>query len=59
MLVMRAFFPLLILLPVFAVAQTEIPDIDSMSAEEIQSLPPEILKELPFLRTMRKLFSGY
>ena len=55
---MRTFLCLLVLLPVLAVAQTEIPDIDNMSVEEIKKLPPEILKELPFIRTMRRLLAG-
>ena len=54
---MRVFIALLVLLPAVSIAQLELPDIDSMSIEEIEKLPPEVLKELPFLPAMRKLLS--
>lgn len=54
---MRKTIALLLLLPAFAIAQTDLPDIDSMSVEEIEKLPPEILKELPFTSMMRKVIS--
>ena len=41
----------------FSHGQTEVPDINSMSVEEIEKLPPEILMELPFMPTLRKLIS--
>ena len=40
-----------------SIAQLELPDIDSMSIEKTEKLPPEVLKELPFLPAMRKLLS--
>lgn len=54
---MRKFIAVLFLLPAFAIAQTDLPDIDSMSVEEIEKLPPEIQKERPFLPTMRRIMS--
>lgn len=51
---MRAFLALFALFPVSAIAQTVIPDIESMSVEEIDKLPPEIIKELPFALVMKK-----
>jgi len=55
---MRKFIALLFLLPAIAVAQTERPDIDSMSIEEIENLPPEIQKELPVFPLMTKIFAN-
>ena len=54
---MRKSIALLFLLPAFASAQTEIPDITNMSVEEIAKLPPEVLKEIPALPAMRKILA--
>lgn len=55
---MRAFIALLILFPAFTSAQSELPDIDNMSIEEIENLPPEIQKELPVFPLMTKIFAN-
>jgi hypothetical protein len=55
---MRILTVLLVLAQTLAVAQTQAPDIENMTIEEIESLPPEVVQELPAIQMFEKLEIG-
>ena len=48
---------LLFALPVASIGQSELPDIDSMSIDEIGKLPEETINRLPAIPLMQKIFA--